>query len=236
MLSRHPLISIIIPAWNEEKRIVSTLKSIHHAVGASGAASFPKYEVIVVDDGSDDLTYNAAQHATVRLRHERNEGKAAALETGVFHSKGEMLVFLDADLEHTAGYFTDLLIPILEDKADMCIAQFPPPMRKGGFGLVKHLAAYGIYRLSGFRPVAPLSGQRALRREVFNHTRSLSRGFGIEVGLTIDAARAGFRLQEVMIPFAHRETGRNLEGFIHRGKQFYAVGRTLMNRWRKPVC
>jgi glycosyltransferase involved in cell wall biosynthesis len=235
MPASHPSISIIIPAWNEEHRIALTLKGIHSMLTEN--PNYPETEIIVVDDGSKDRTYDAAASmADKRIRHTLNCGKGAALETGLSASKGDILVFLDADLEQSASCVKALIQPVLEGEADMAIAKFPPAQRSGGFGLVKGLASRGIYLLSGFRPTAPLSGQRAVRREVLEYTGRLSKGFGIEVGLTIDAARAGFKLQEIIIPFKHRETGRDLKGFVHRGRQFIAVSQTLINRWRKPIC
>ncbi len=230
----QPSISIVIPAWNEEQRIVSTLQSIRQGLNEHLTAPA---EIIVVDDGSKDGTYKAAEGlADKRIKLQGNQGKGKALEAGVGCSTGDILVFLDADLEHTANQFSVLVQPLLSGEVDMCIAKFPKAKRQGGFGLVKGLASRGIFKLSGFKPTAPLSGQRAVRREVLERTGGLSKGFGIEVGLTIDAARAGYRIQEVLVPFKHRETGRDLQGFLHRGRQFIAVGQTLFERWRKPLC
>lgn len=228
----RPSVTIIIPAWNEADSIVATLNALHDPQ----ARPFWD-ELVVIDDGSEDATYEKASLYTDRvIRHGRNLGKGTSLESGWRNSNGELLVFLDADLGETAAYFTELLDPILYGENDMTIAQLPAAAKKGGFGLVKGLAISGIYRLSGFRADAPLSGQRAVRRHVLESIGGLSQGFGIEVGLTIDAARAGFNLCEVPVPFRHRETGRDLAGFRHRGKQFVSVGRTLLYKWRHPTC
>ena len=117
----------------------------------------------------------------------------------------------------------------------MAVACLAPAKKRGGLGLVKLLARYGIMALSGFRCQAPLSGQRAVRKQVLEKI-TLSDGFGVEVGLTIDAAALGFRIVEVGIPFRHRLTGNDAAGWMHRGKQFAEVGRTLWSKWRKPVC
>lgn len=227
-----PSVSVIVPAWNEAERIGSTLRHLRSMELTGGTLR----EIIVIDDGSDDDCWREAEHyADQVIRHARRRGKGAALETGWQAAKGDILVFLDADLGESAVHSSLLLQPVLADQVDMTIAILPEPSVRGGFGLVKGLAITGIHRLSGFRPAAPLSGQRAVKRQVLERIGGLSQGFGIEVGLTIDALRLGYRIAEVEVPFHHRYTGRNWHGFIHRGRQFWHVSRTLLQKWRHPV-
>jgi len=105
-----------------------------------------------------------------------------------------------------------------ESWADLAVAILPPA-QGGGFGLVKRSAGRAIRLLSGFQPVEPLSGQRALTHEALEACRPLSAGFGVETGMTIDAVRRGFRVVEVRADLDHRATGRGLGGFAHRGRQ-----------------
>jgi glycosyltransferase involved in cell wall biosynthesis len=222
--------TIVIPAWNEEERIADTL------AGLQWVRRKYEAEIVVVDDGSRDNTAQQALRWADRvIRHGRNLGKGKAMETGWRAAAGDVIVFLDADLGATSGYAGRLIRPVLEQEADMAIAVLPPAERRGGFGLVRGLAAAGIARLSGYRTAAPLSGQRALRRAVLDRIGGFAAGFGIEVGLTIDAARHGYRIVELEIPFRHRETGRDWQGFAHRGKQLVQVGLTLLHKWREPV-
>lgn len=228
----NPSVSVIVPAWNEAERIAVTLQHLrklhHHHIRID--------EIIVVDDGSVDDSWRTAEpYADRIIRHARKRGKGAALDTGWREANGDIFVFLDADLGVSASYAGYLIEPLTSKMADMTIAKFPPSRIKGGFGLVKGLAMNGIYHLSGFRAEAPLSGQRALKREVLEKVGGLASGFGIEVGLTIDAIRLGFQLLEVEVPFEHRETGRDWSGFVHRGRQFWAVGKTLLSKWRHQV-
>ncbi|ANE48050.1 hypothetical protein SY83_19095 [Paenibacillus swuensis] len=225
-----PIVSVIIPAWNESERISATLRALHrlHEPGAARVW----HELIVVDDGSEDETFRQAlPWANHVLVSTVNLGKGSALQMGVAHASGDIIVFLDADLEESAAHLPLLLAPVLSGEADMAVAKLPSPSLRGGFGLVKGLAAFGIRTLCGFQAAAPLSGQRALRREVIGNGSRLANRFGIEVGLTIDAARAGYRICEVDVPFKHRETGRDWSGFVHRGRQFVSVGRTLLLKW-----
>lgn len=228
MKQQRMSVSIIVPAYNEGSRIGNTLASLR------ASEDGPRYEIIVVDDCSRDATYmEAAKHADIVLRHDANKGKGEALQTGLRKASGEAILFLDADLEDSARHAWMLAEPVLEGQADMAVARFPATTGGGGFGLVKGLAREGIYRLCGFKAEAPLSGQRAIRKAVLDELGELSSGFGIEVGLTIDAVSRGYRVCEVEIPFRHRETGKDLGGFLHRGKQFAAVARTLLAKRRE---
>ena len=89
--SRCPSVSILIPAFNEQEIILD-------AIGAALAQDYPDFEVIVIDDGSTDLTAHLAATTGVRLvRHEHNQGKAAALNSGLAVARGEVIVTNDAD-------------------------------------------------------------------------------------------------------------------------------------------
>ncbi|UKS30688.1 glycosyltransferase family 2 protein [Paenibacillus sp. HWE-109] len=228
-----PDVSVIIPAWNEAGTIEQTL--CHFQAHAEHRwKEILSFEIIVVDDGSRDNTYQAAWPWVDKMvRHRRRRGKGAALQSGVAEARGELLLFLDADLQATAGEALVLIEPLLRREADMAIAKLPPSGVKAGFGLVKGLARRGIRRLSGYETEAPLSGQRAVRADRLRELRNFARGFGVEVALTIDAACSGMRIVELDVPIMHRETGRDWHGFLHRGRQFAAVGFTLLSRWKE---
>jgi glycosyltransferase involved in cell wall biosynthesis len=187
-------------------------------------------ELIVVDDGSDDETYQVARQYTPQvIRMPTNQGKSAVLMAGVEHSSCSILLFLDADLGETARLAKPLLTPVQTGECDMTIAVLPET-KGGGLGIVKEWARRGIYRHTGVWLRAPLSGQRALRKKEFKETYKGDHGFGFEVGLTVDYLRAGYRIQEVEIPFTHRERGKTLAGFWHRFKQGMAVNQALRAR------
>ncbi|MCS7461608.1 glycosyltransferase family 2 protein [Paenibacillus doosanensis] len=229
-----PEVSVIVPAFNEERYIEETLRSIRKACAALRDR---RTEIVVVDDGSRDGTFKLAMPLSdLVVQHPRSYGKGTALHTGCKMAHGRILVFLDADLGATAERFPSLVEPLLLGQSDMVIASLPPVKKKSGFGLVKKLARKGVHRLSGFEPVAPLSGQRAAHRGVLEHIGRFAGGFGVEVGLTIDAVKLGYRVQELDVPFAHRVSGRDIGGWMHRGKQLCAVGGTLWSRWRQPIC
>lgn len=227
-------VSIIIPAYNEHERLKHTLETLREWEKSHSFVS----EIIVVDDGSTDQTGVFAERlADTCIQHPRNKGKGQALQSGWDHvsSQSDIIVFLDADLEESAQHVSKLIQPIASGVSDLTIAKLPPAQKKAGFGAVRKLASWGIVRLTGFQTEEPLSGQRAMKRDLLETIGTLQSGFGIEVGLTIEARRRGFRVSEIEVPFRHRETGRDISGFLHRFKQLLAVGQTLWGLWRRPT-
>ena len=227
-------VAVVIPAKDESDRIQATVKA---------AAELPGADVlIVVDDGSRDDTAAAAEAAgAMVLRHPRNWGKGAAMETGaeavrlLDRTEGRAvprhLLFLDADLAESAGSAAALVQPVRDGRADMTIAVFSERVRAGGHGFVVGLSGAGIRRATGWAPAQPLNGQRCLTRAAFDSARPLAPGFGVETGLTIDLVRKGFRVVEVPVPLRHRVTGRDLAAQLHRGVQYVHVARALAVRW-----
>lgn len=116
----------------------------------------------------------------------------------------------------------------------MTIALFPViPGKGGGSGFVVERARDGIEGLTERVFQAPLSGQRALRREVLE-TCGFAEGWGMEVALTVRALRAKYRVLEVPTQMTHRVTGRDWASRIHRFRQYLAVGRVLKMLEREP--
>lgn len=212
-------ISVIVPAYNEETRIVNTLialKSINNITN-----------IYVIDDGSTDDTYiNASAIEGVNVvRQSSNMGKGKALCEGLklVLNDSDIIVFADADLEESAKDIEKLILPIIENKTDVTIAKFPAAKRKGGFGFVKKLAREGVYINTGVKLDTVLSGQRAFKKEVLQQINQCYTGYGVELGMTIDILNRGYNIMEVDVNMRHNETGRDLSGFIHRGKQFWQI-------------
>ncbi len=230
----------VIPAKNEETRIGATVRSAALIDGVD--------LVVVVDDGSTDRTSAVASDAgAVVIAHSRNRGKAAAMESGAAAvgaiearesrtDRPRVLLFLDGDLEETAGEARPLVTPVLEGTADMTIAVLPAQRTAGGGrGLVVDLARSGVERATGWTPTQPLSGQRCLTRAAFEAALPLAAGFGVETGLTIDLLRQGYRVVEVEVPFHHRVTGTDWQAQLHRGRQYADVMRALVTRGVRPA-
>lgn len=214
-------VSVIIPAYNEKDIIQDTIHALSRVEDVC--------QIIVVDDGSSDGTAEKASAAGAQVFSlQKNRGKGYALTEGVFHATEEIIALIDADLGPSAREIVKLLEPVARGEADMAVALFPTATRKGGLGLVKTLAFWGVKALTGKSFRTALSGQRVLTREVLNKVTPFGAGYGAEVYSLIRCVRCGFRVVEVPVQMTHRETGRDLMGFYHRGRQFWQVLRALV--------
>jgi glycosyltransferase involved in cell wall biosynthesis len=218
----------VVPSYREQTIIGDTVTSLR---------SLGIERVVVVDDASDDLTArNASEAGAVLVVHGRNLGKGSSLNMVLPHLAFDALLLIDGDLGIHASQARLLLEPILSGEADLAIASFGARRRKGGFGLARGLGRRGIEWLVGRTTESPLSGQRAMTGEVYRAVAPFAPGFGMEVAMTVDALRAGFRVIEVATEMSHRETGRDMSGFMHRGRQFADIARALAVRapgWRR---
>ena len=209
-------LTILIAARDEEARIGETVAALRGA--------FPDAEMLVADDGSRDGTAAAAEGAGARVVRLPRLGKGQALTLAEREAPPGALLLCDADL---AGDLAPLL-----DGADLRIAAFVE-RQGGGFGMAKRAGRALIRAFSGFDAREPLSGQRALSAAAREVCFPLAPGFGCEVRMTIDAARAGLRVEERELPLRHRATGRDARGFLHRGRQLLdavlACGPTATN-------
>lgn len=207
------MILALIPAWNEEGRVGATVAAARSIPGVDA--------VVVVDDGSTDATAAEAREAGARvLVAPRRLGKGTAVEAALeLLEAPEILLLLDADLGATAAAAGAILEEVRAGRADLAIAALPRDPRHGGFRVVKRLTGTTIRLLSGYRAAEPMSGQRALTAKVLELVRPIAPGFGMEMAMTVDAVRFGFRVVEVPVPLAHRSTGRDVRGFLHRARQ-----------------
>lgn len=227
-------VSVIIPARNEADKIGLTISTLLK----SKPPEVSEVEIIVVDDASKDETGEVAKQAGAMkvIRLTKHSGKGAALRKGVEGAKGDILLFVDADLGKTAAGIWQVVLPVLKGEAEMAIAAPPPDPAGGGFGFVKAFSAWAIRTTTGFNPTAPISGQRAVKRSVLQRV-SLANGYAVETALTIDAIRAGFRVVEVPVTFGHRALGKSFKGFVHRAKQLFdIVGAVLPRLLKKKTC
>jgi hypothetical protein len=210
-------LTILVAARDEEARIGITVTTLRRA--------FPDAEVIVADDGSRDRTAALAEEAGAVVLRLPRRGKGQALSAAERAAPPGRLLLCDADLSGE-------LAPLLDGGGDLNVAAFSERVG-GGFGLAKRVARSLIRFLAGFDAYEPLSGQRALSTAARVTCFPVAAGFGCEVRMTIDAARAGLRVREVQLPLAHRPTRRDLSGFVHRARQLrdtlYACGPLAIN-------
>lgn len=219
----HRRVLAVVPAYEEHGLIGETLRAL------MGIDLVEK--VLVIDDASRDDTARVASASGVRVVvNGRNLGKGKSLNRVIEHLDFDVLLLVDGDLGVYSGEAESILKPVLAERADLAIAAFPPPEKKGGFGLAQGLGRLGIKFLSGVEFRSPLSGQRAMNRNLFDQVSPFDDGFGVEVGMTVDALRSGSTVVEVDTCMSHRETGRDLAGFVHRGNQFRDICKALLRR------
>jgi len=140
-----------------------------------------------------------------------------------------IFVLCDGDLGDSALQLVALSDALTQGDADIAVAVFARRVG-GGLGLALGFARWAISRRCGLATTAPISGQRALRHRALQDVLPFAYGFGMEIGMTIDAVRAGHRLLEIELELEHRATGRTLAGFVHRGRQLLDFVRVYLAR------
>jgi glycosyltransferase involved in cell wall biosynthesis len=183
----------------------------------------------------------ATAAATAALREADGDAGDAGDEGGGAHAgpapaavlprePGEpIFVLCDGDLAESAGELGALAETVRRGHADVAVAAFARRVG-GGIGLAVGFARWAIARRCGLRMTAPISGQRALRARALRAVLPFAHGFGMELGMTIDAVRAGYRLVEVELALSHRASGRTPAGFIHRAHQLADFARAFLAR------
>ncbi|MGE5390604.1 MAG: glycosyltransferase family 2 protein [Deltaproteobacteria bacterium] len=215
-----PNVTVVVPAYNEEERIVRTIEAIRTVPAVD--------RILVVNDGSSDNTSTMAREAGAEVIDlDPNRGKGGAMNAALPSLYADVIVFLDADLGNSAAEVGKIIEPVLAGRCDLAIAAFPPPTKKGGFGLVKGTAARALRRAGMPDCTAPLSGQRAMTAAVLKAVTPFHEAYGVELGMTIQALEQGLRVMEIPTTMSHNETGRDLQGFLHRGRQFWNVLQVL---------
>jgi len=223
-------IAAIVAARNEADRIGATIRALHDA--------FPGAAIWVADDASDDGTAEVAMASGARVvsrgrPHGKGANVTAAAEAMLSEGEPPGLVLLcDGDLDDSAARLGPLAKAVRAGECDLAVAAFNQPVG-GGFGIALGFARWAIRHLCGLEMRAPISGQRAMRVEVLQAVLPFARGYGMEMGMTVDAVRAGYRVSEYELDLSHRATGRSLGGFLHRGRQLLDFTRAYRARRRR---
>ncbi|HWW67932.1 MAG TPA: glycosyltransferase [Solirubrobacterales bacterium] len=221
-----PLVAIVA-ARNEADRIADTVGALRGA--------FPGAAIWVADDASTDGTAEAAMAAGAQIvsrgqPHGKGANVTAAAEAALGGNPPPGLILLcDGDLGASAARLAPLVEAVERGECDLAVAAFSRRVG-GGLGLALGFARWAIHRLCGAETTAPISGQRAMRVEVLRATLPFARGYGMEIGMTVDAVRAGFELKEHELDLEHRATGRSLAGFAHRAAQLRDFARAYWAR------
>jgi glycosyltransferase involved in cell wall biosynthesis len=210
------LLAVIVAARNEADRIGATVGALRDV--------FPAAAIWVADDASGDGTSEVAMAAGARVvsrgrPHGKGANVTAAAEAALSDEPRPKLILLcDGDLGGSAARLESLVAAVAAGECDLAVASFGRRIG-GGFGFALGFARWAIRRLCGFEAEAPISGQRAMTVDTLRATLPFARGYGMEIGMTVDAVRAGYRVGEYELDISHRATGRSIAGFAHRGRQ-----------------
>jgi dolichol-phosphate hexosyltransferase len=216
LTSTTPDVSIIVPAYCEEDTITEVLQRVIKVSWSMG-----NVEIIVVDDGSTDKTGQKVRAFPFikYVRHTINQGKGAAIRTGIKEARGKIVVIQDADLEYLPEYIPSIVKPIQENKMDIVYgSRFegrPDGMSFSHFvgNSILSVVARFLYSV---KITDIMTGQKAFRREVVATMNIEENGFAVEIELTclgLNGHRHG-KYSEVPIPYAYRQHGVSKIGYL----------------------
>ena len=219
-----PLLSVVIPALNEEAGIAEIVERVKAAETSLKDAGLRGVEVIVVDDGSRDRTADIVSRMPgVRLiRHEGNRGYGAAIKTGFRHAQGELLAFLDADGTYPPERLSDLCVAVMRGGADVAVGSRRsgadsrmPPVRRVG-----NLIWSILVTVIGHRRCAdPASGMRVLRKSALSRLYPLPDGLNFTPVMSTRSMHEGLEVVELPIPYSERQ-GRSKLSVVQDGTRF----------------
>ena len=208
LVLRHPgLISVVIPAFNEEERIERCVAEVHATMTASEAG----FEIVVVDDGSRDRARTLALVAAEKLANVRvvgypeNLGKGYALVEGARHARGDLILFVDADLEVHPRQLALLYGVLIGLDADVVIGSKMHPSSTIEYPLFRRVLSTGYYwlvRLLFRLPVRDTqTGLKLYKADVLRRVagRLLVKRFAFDLEALANANRLGYRIAEAPV-------------------------------------
>lgn len=203
-------LSIIVPVFNEEKTVFEVLQRLS-LLDIPGVT----ISVITVDDGSEDNTLKELEKAKKKfanitiLRHPKNSGKGAAIQTGIREAKGDYLLIQDADLEYNPSDIKKLLKPVIEERAKVVygtrlkrMPNFSRDERTPTFFLHylgNRVLSFVTSILYGQWVTDMETGYKLLPREFLNSIALNARSFDFEPEITAKVLKRGYRIYEVPI-------------------------------------
>lgn len=208
-------VTIVIPAYNEEESLPALLSELDKLDGIS--------EIIVVDDGSTDKTGKIAEHRGAKvIKHPYNKGNGASVKTGIRNAKGDIIVLMDADLQHNPQEIPNLLAHIHE--YDMVVgARVKNPQGSFHRNLANKFYNKFASYLTKFKILDLTSGFRAVRKNVImKFLYLLPNDFSYPTTSTLALLRSGYSIKYVPI-HANKRIGESKISLLNDGFKFILV-------------
>ncbi|HEY1770738.1 MAG TPA: glycosyltransferase family 2 protein [Chthoniobacterales bacterium] len=224
-----PSLTILVPCLNEAHGIAGVIREY--------ATAFPQAAILVVDNDSDDDTAELARAAGATVMTERRRGKATAVATALAAIDTDLVLMVDGDGSYPAEGAALLLEQYAREPVDMITgirsaqnaASVFRPMHQWGMSIFAAVLN-SVFR---FRPLDLFSGLRLFSRRFYKHVPVLSRGFELEIELTIQAVDKGFAQSEVPVPFRSRADGSSSKlKTIHDGLRILRLLVVLFRDYR----
>lgn len=200
-------ISIIIPAYNEERTVTLVLDKV---LSAKLPPNLTR-EVIVVNDGSIDRTGeildNYNHHPNVKIYHQTNQGKTAALAKGIAEATGDIFLIQDADLEYNPDDYPALIEPFIKGKALVVYgSRFKGTIKRMHFvnrvaNIISNLTVNLLFnvKMSDIN-----TGYKVFKKSVLDNIELTSLGFAFETEITTKLLKKGYKILEVPITYVAR--------------------------------
>lgn len=217
-MSKAAKVSILVPVFNEEKTVRRVIESVLAQNYKKMSLGIP--EIIVVDDRSTDKTYTILQQLererNIRIvRHALNQGKGAAIRTGLSKVTGDYIIIQDADLEYSPEDYPKLLKPLVDRNADVVYGSrmrltTPPEFYISLLG--NKVLTYSTNMLFGSHLSDVFVGYKAFTKKSVEGLKLVSNGFDIEIELTAHFLKNKLRIVEVPISYHGRgwEEGKKI--------------------------
>jgi len=235
-------LSIVIPAYNEESKIIATLESIIDFLSKKNYS----YEIIVVDDGSRDNTYHITKNFAEKnknvlvLKNQKNEGKGSAIKKGVMSAQGEYILFMDADHSTPINEIDKMLSWLESNKhygfvfgsryvngAKILIKE---PFLRILLGKIYHYIVK-IFILRGVKDYN--CGFKVFRKEVAKtlFSQLSCKDYTFDVELLLLSKLLGYRFKEIPVVWTHNIHSK-VRPFIDGIKSFFGILKIKINYYR----
>ena len=224
MKKESPTVSVVIPALNEAKTIRKVIRDLKNS-------SSYNTQIIVVDGHSNDGTEEIVKEENADFVAEPRTGYGRAIKTGIDHAKGDIVVIIDADDTYEACHINKVVQPLLDDKADVCLAsRLGGTMHEGSMPKMNHFGnrmITSMYNIIYGQNVSDTqTGFRAMTKEAISNMQLSSDGMGLATVFLTEAAKNDLRITE--FPSVYKSRDEESRTKMNRIKAGWEILRILL--------